>query len=304
MKNKHSHFRKTILLLSLVLGLVLAIVVVLYAMQRYSSINNDNVSVSDKALRDQTSSVKQFQNSDQAQNPDQLESQSLHPSADVTENSVIDSPVTKSPVTEIPVIEDPVIENPVVERKLSFQDHLAIQAELRLQSDVTYDGSYHKIAYPLGDVPAHIGVCTDVVIRSFRGLGIDLQKRVHEDMKRNFRSYPKKWRLTKPDTNIDHRRVLNLMAFFKRSGASLKITDNPLDYFAGNVVAWDLSKGKGAGKGKALMHIGIVSNYVSEFTSNPLIVHNIGAGPQMNDMLFDYKIIGHYKYGDIKTAQK
>lgn len=185
-------------------------------------------------------------------------------------------------------------ENTIIDRKLSFQDHLAMQAELRLQSDVTYDGSYRKIAYPMGDVPEDIGVCTDVVIRSYRKLGIDLQQRVHEDMKRSFRSYPTKWKLTEPDTNIDHRRVPNLMTFFKRAGASLKITDDPLDYYAGNVVAWELD----TGKGKRMVHIGIVSNYVSELTSNPLIIHNIGAGPQMNDMLFRHKIIGHYKYGE------
>ena len=208
--------------------------------------------------------------------------------------SSIDSTVTRVYSTKpifhrIPPSSE-IIEKRFAKSKLSFQDHLAIQAELRLQSDVTYDGSYHKITYPMGDVPENIGVCTDVVIRSFRGLGIDLQQRVHEDMKYSFRSYPTKWNLRKPDANIDHRRVPNLMTYFKRSGASLQITDDPLDYFAGNVVAWDLGKG--------LVHIGIVSNYVSELTSNPLIIHNIGAGPQMNDMLFDYKIIGHYKYGD------
>ncbi|MCL4115025.1 UNVERIFIED_CONTAM: hypothetical protein GTU68_036139 [Idotea baltica] len=146
----------------------------------------------------------------------------------------------------------------------------------------------------MGDVPENIGVCTDVVIRSFRGLGVDLQQRVHEDMKRNFRSYPRKWKLSKPDTNIDHRRVPSLMTYFKRAGASLPITENPLDYFAGNVVAWELN----TAKGKRMLHIGIVSNYVSELTSNPLIVHNIGAGPQLDDMLFRHKIIGHYKYGE------
>ena len=240
--------------------LLLSLLVGLFAIGRYSSFYSDE-------LRDQSSSLNP------PHKPDQLESQSVqHP---------------LEPIVDV-------LKPPIVERKLSFQDHLAIQAELRLQSDVTYDGSYHKIRYPLGDVPSHIGVCTDVVIRSFRGLGIDLQQRVHEDMKRNFRSYPRKWKLSKPDTNIDDRRVPNLMTYFKRAGALLKITDNPLDYFAGNVVAWDISEGKG----KGLVHIGIVSNYVSELTSNPLIVHNIGAGPQMNDMLFDYKIIGHYKYGE------
>ncbi len=240
--------------------LLLILLVGLFAIGRYSSFYNDG-------LGDQSSSLNP------THNPDQLKS----PSAPDSFESIVD-----------------ILEPPIVERKLSFQDHLAIQAELRLQSDVRYDGSYLKIGYPLGDVPAHIGVCTDVVIRSFRGLGIDLQQRVHEDMKRNFRSYPTKWKLSKPDTNIDHRRVPNLMTYFKRAGASLKITDNPFDYFAGNIVAWDISQGKG----KGLVHIGIVSNYVSEVTGNPLIVHNIGAGPQMNDMLFDFKIIGHYKYGE------
>ena len=228
------------------------------------------ISVNFNKFGDQSSSVNQPHHSDQRY------------------NQQIQSPVE-------------VIEKPIVERVLSFQDHLAIQAELRLQSNVRYDGSYHKIAYPMGDVPENIGVCTDVVIRSFRGLGIDLQQRIHEDMKRNFRSYPKKWKLTKPDPNIDHRRVPNLMTYFERAGASLPITDDPMDYLAGNVVAWDLSKpgeAKGEGNGKAMLHIGIVSNYVSEHTSNPLIVHNIGAGPQLNDMLFDFKIIGHYKYNE------
>ena len=175
--------------------------------------------------------------------------------------------------------------------RLSFQDHLAIQAELRLQSDVTYDGRYLKIAYPMGDVPKDMGVCTDVVIRSFRGLGIDLQQRVHEDMKKSFRSYPKKWGLKKPDTNIDHRRVPNLMTYFERKGTSLGISNDPLDYYAGDIVTWNLDNG--------MVHIGIVSNYLSENTNNPLIIHNIGAGPQMNDMLFDFEITGHYKYGNL-----
>lgn len=236
--------------------LLLSLLIGLFAIGRYSSFYNDG-------LRDQSSSLNP------TNDPNQLESQNAQHSL----QAIVD-----------------VLEPPVVEKNLSFQDHLAIQAELRLQSDVRYDGSYYKIGYPLGDIPAHIGVCTDVVIRSFRGLGIDLQQRVHEDMKVSFRSYPTKWKLSKPDTNIDHRRVPNLMTYFKRAGTSLKITDNPLDYFAGSVVAWDLGKG--------LVHIGIVSNYVSEVTGNPLIVHNIGAGPQMNDMLFDFKIIGHYKYGE------
>jgi uncharacterized protein YijF (DUF1287 family) len=178
----------------------------------------------------------------------------------------------------------------------SFQDHLARQAELRLQSNVTYDGRYVKIGYPMGDVPKNIGVCTDVVIRSFRGLGIDLQQRVHEDMKRNFHRYPNNWRLSKPDTNIDHRRVPNLITYFKRIGASLAVTHNPADYKVGNIVTWDLGQG--------LTHIGIVSNSVSAITGNPLIVHNIGAGPELNDMLFKHRITGHFNYGTALSSSR
>lgn len=182
------------------------------------------------------------------------------------------------------------VEPAISRNNLSFQSNeLAYQAELRLQSNVTYDGRYLRMAYPMGDVPENIGVCTDVVIRSLRGLGIDLQQRVHEDMKRNFRSYPNKWQLTRPDSNIDHRRVPNLMTFFKRAGAALRITSNPLDYRAGEIVAWEMGNG--------MTHIGIVSTHVSEKTGNPLIVHNIGIGPELTDILFDFKIIGHYKYG-------
>jgi len=171
----------------------------------------------------------------------------------------------------------------------SFYDALAAKAEDRLKASVTYDGRYYKIGYPMGDVPSNIGVCTDVVIRSYRALGIDLQEKVHIDMKNNFLSYPKMWGLTSPDTNIDHRRVPNLMTFFNRSGAALPITNNPVDYGPGHVVAWDLGGG--------IMHIGIVSSKKSSKSGNPLIVHNIGLGPKLEDILFYYKIIGYYKYG-------
>ncbi|WP_299881401.1 DUF1287 domain-containing protein [uncultured Cocleimonas sp.] len=263
MKSKQNHYRKAILLLALVVGLIATVQLSSIKHHELKDITfNENV-FKDAALKGQATVLNPTQDSDQRP-------------------------------TDVELIEQTIIEVP--EKELTFQDHLAIQAELRLLSDVRYDGSYLKIAYPMGDVPENIGVCTDVVIRSFRGLGIDLQQRVHEDMKRNFRSYPNKWKLSKPDTNIDHRRVPNLMTFFERAGASLPITNDPMDYLAGNVVAWDLSQTNGSNtKGKSMLHIGIVSNFVSEHTSNPLIVHNIGGGPQMNDMLFDFKIIGHYK---------
>ncbi len=166
---------------------------------------------------------------------------------------------------------------------------LAEAALVRTTQNVVYDGSYHSIAYPGGDVPANIGVCTDVVIRSYRALGIDLQKLVHEDMRANFASYPKIWGLKSTDRNIDHRRVPNLRVFFTRHGQSLPLSENPADYLPGDLVTWNLNKSG------SLPHIGIISDQKSP-EGVPLVVHNIGAGPQIEDMLFDYKMTGHYRY--------
>lgn len=160
----------------------------------------------------------------------------------------------------------------------------------RTKHAVTYDGSYHRLVYPMGDVPANIGVCTDVVIRAYRAsLGIDLQQRVHEDMKQAFGKYPKTWGLSRPDPNIDHRRVPNLEAFLKRHGETLPITDNPDDYRPGDLVTWRLT-------GTGLPHIGIVTSRRAPITGNPIIAHNIGRGPELSDMLFDYRISGHFRY--------
>jgi len=169
-----------------------------------------------------------------------------------------------------------------------FSNILSEAAIGRTQHTVRYDGRYRKISYPNGDVPDHIGVCTDVVIRSYRKLGIDLQKDIHEDMKDHFDKYPKLWGLSKPDPNIDHRRVPNIQTLFKRKGVLLPITKNPNDYVVGDIVSWMLPSN--------LPHIGIVIDSRSENNSKPLIVHNIGAGVVVEDMLFDYQITGHYRY--------
>ncbi|MHC9511998.1 DUF1287 domain-containing protein [Kangiella sp. M94] len=160
----------------------------------------------------------------------------------------------------------------------------------RTQYDITYDGRYLAIDYPNGDVPADIGVCTDVVIRSYRKLGIDLQQAVHEDMRDSFDQYPSKriWGLNTTDKNIDHRRVPNLQTFFARHGESLTISQSADHYQAGDMVSWMLPGN--------LPHIGIVTDQKDAKSGNPLIVHNIGAGPKLEDMLFDYKITGHYRY--------
>lgn len=153
--------------------------------------------------------------------------------------------------------------------------------------EVTYDPSYFSIPYPNGDVPADKGVCTDVVIRAYRKLGIDLQQKVHEDMKANFHLYPKNWGLKTTDKNIDHRRVPNLMTFFGRFGSTLPVTQNAADYKPGDIVCWNLGGG--------ITHIGIVVDQKSS-TRIPMIVHNIGGGQVMENCLFNFKIIGHYSY--------
>lgn len=156
--------------------------------------------------------------------------------------------------------------------------------------DIVYDGQYRRISYPMGDVPAHVGVCSDVIIRAYRGVDIDLQKLVHEDMKKNFGAYPKLWGLRRPDRNIDHRRVPNLRVFFKRHGKVLNVSDDPTDYKPGDIVTWNLRQNG------SLPHTGIVTNIYSSNNERPLIMHNIGGGQVLADMLFDFKITGHYRY--------
>lgn len=172
----------------------------------------------------------------------------------------------------------------------SFSELLTEAAKERTAFDVQYDGSYYGIGYPNGDVPEGIGVCTDVIIRSYRKLGIDLQVLVHEDMRDNFNQYPSKriWGLSTTDKNIDHRRVPNLQTFFSRHGTSLPVSSNSSSYQAGDIVTWMLPGN--------LPHIGIVIDKYSDGKKRPLIVHNIGAGTVIEDMLFDYKITGHYRF--------
>lgn len=170
----------------------------------------------------------------------------------------------------------------------TFSQSLVIAALERTQHQVTYDGRYLKLKYPNGDVPANIGVCTDVIIRAYRQLNIDLQKDVHEDMQANFKSYPKLWGLQTTDKNIDHRRVPNLQTLFKRKGKVLPVSTDGSKYQAGELVTWILPGN--------LPHIGIVTDKKSSDGKRPLIVHNIGAGPKLEDILFNYPITGRYYY--------
>ena len=180
---------------------------------------------------------------------------------------------------------------------VSFEDDIVSALMERTTHQVTYDGAYLSIAYPNGDVPDNIGVCTDVIIRSYRKLGVDLQKLVHEDMLKNFSLYPSHriWGLKTTDKNIDHRRVPNLQTFFQRHGQELSTSNDSTDYKPGDIVTWMLPGN--------LPHIGIVIDRVSDSSDNPLIVHNIGRGPNVDDMLFDFKITGHYRFVPTKYAQ-
>ena len=178
--------------------------------------------------------------------------------------------------------------NICVSQSLSKPLNLSDSALELTKQKVTYDPSYFSIDYPNGDIPSDKGVCTDVVIRAYRKIGIDLQQEVHEDMKSNFKKYPAIWGLKSTDRNIDHRRVPNLMVFFNRKGASLPITHNASDYKPGDIVCWNL--------GGATTHIGIVVNKKSNQGNRYLIVHNIGNGQVLEDCLFNFKIIGHYRY--------
>jgi len=176
----------------------------------------------------------------------------------------------------------------VIAQEADFYDKLSDAALTLTKQRVRYDPAYVRIPYPNGDVAPDRGVCTDVVIRAYRILGIDLQKEVHEDMKNNFSKYPANWGLKNPDKNIDHRRVPNLMTFFSRFGTVKIITDNPGDYLPGDIVCWNLGGG--------VTHIGIVVDKKSGNGKQYKIVHNIGSGQVLEDCLFDYKIIGHYRY--------
>lgn len=170
----------------------------------------------------------------------------------------------------------------------NFYDSLSDSALALTREKVVYDPAYFSIAYPKGDVPVGKGVCTDVIIRAYRKMNIDLQKGVHEDMKLNFNKYPNHWGLTRTDRNIDHRRVPNLMVFFSRFGTVKSLSKKAEDYLPGDIVCWNLGGGT--------THIGIVVNRKSADGKRNLIVHNIGAGQVVADCLFDYRIIGHYAY--------
>jgi uncharacterized protein YijF (DUF1287 family) len=180
---------------------------------------------------------------------------------------------------------------PLTESQRSeFLRRLSDAAIERTDHTVRYEPAYVRIPYPEGDVPAGTGVCTDEVIRAYRALGIDLQKEVHEDIEANFSVYPNhlRWMQWRSDANIDHRRVPNLMVFFSRKGERLSLSTQGSEYHPGDLVTWDLGGG--------VPHIGIVVDRKSSSSGRYMVVHNIGQGPKLEDVLFNWKITGHYRY--------
>jgi uncharacterized protein YijF (DUF1287 family) len=164
---------------------------------------------------------------------------------------------------------------------------IATAARSQVGKTLRYDPSYKTLKYPNGDLDISVGVCTDVVIRALRGsLGLDLQKSVHEDMAKNFRKYPQSWGLRGPDKNIDHRRVPNLQAYFKRQGYELVVSKDKKDYKPGDLVTCMVPPN--------LPHIMVVSDRVTEI-GRPLVIHNIGGGAREEDRLFEFKLTGHYR---------
>ena len=182
----------------------------------------------------------------------------------------------------------------------SAQGNEALKAVTAARAQIgvttTYDSAYSRIAYPMGDVPQERGVCSDVIIRAYRKAGIDLQQIVHKDMQANFSSYPKIWSLKKTDSNIDHRRVPNLEVFFKRQGKALTDLQTAKSFKSGDIVSWRLANG--------MAHIGIVSNKKTLFDSRPMIIHNIGQGTQEEDVLFAWRIVGHYRWFNVLGANR
>jgi len=189
----------------------------------------------------------------------------------------------------------------------AFSDRLIKAGLERVGKTLIYDPAYRQLSYPGGNVPDDRGVCTDVVIRAYRALGIDLQQLVHEDMRVAFSQYPKRWSLRRPDRNIDHRRVPNLRRFLVRHGKVLSVSLQAKDYKAGDLVTWDITspvdktRQTSGRKSPRLTfarkpHIGIVTDRLSSDGERPLIVHNIGIGARLDDILFRFQITGRYRF--------
>lgn len=170
----------------------------------------------------------------------------------------------------------------------SDTDRMVAAAMAQVGVTILYAPAYRRLDYPGGDVPIDRGVCTDVLIRALRTVGVDLQVEVHRDMQAGFDAYPDHWGLNRPDPNIDHRRVPNLERFFQRAGKSLPVSTDPEDFMPGDFVSWRLDGGQ--------PHIGIVSGTLAADGRRPLIIHNIGNGVQVEDVLLDWKMTGHFRY--------
>jgi hypothetical protein len=171
----------------------------------------------------------------------------------------------------------PLVPSVLGERLVLWESRLIAAARSQIGITRAYDRAYVSLAYPNGDVPRDRGVCTDVVVRAYRdAFAFDLQSAVHDDMGAAFSAYPQIWGLTRPDRNIDHRRVPNLETYLRRHGTELAVPDTLADWQAGDLYTMRLNG--------RLPHIGIVSNKVTPMGHN-YVIHNIGAGTAEDDIL-------------------
>ena len=173
---------------------------------------------------------------------------------------------------------------PAVAQTPNFGVRVALGAEARTRRVEIYDPAYRAIAYPMGDVPDDRGVCADTVVRAFRAADVDLQQLVHRDMAAAFSAYPKIWGLRRPDANIDHRRVPNLETFFTRKGASLGREVDARALLPGDLISWRIP----------VPHIGVVSTQSAR--GRPLMVHNVGAGSRLEDVLYEWPVQGWFRW--------
>ena len=169
---------------------------------------------------------------------------------------------------------------------------LVTAAESQIGVTTIYDAAYARIAFPGGDVSPERGVCTDVIVRAYRAaFSYDLQARLNADMRVAFSTYPKRWGVAAPDTNIDHRRVPNLQTFMARRGAELPRPATSAGWQPGDIVTQLVPGGR--------PHIGIVSATRAPGTDRLEVIHNIGFGTQRNDILDLLQVTGRYRLLDV-----
>lgn len=171
---------------------------------------------------------------------------------------------------------------------VTLLEQVSSHAEMQTYQNTIYDGSYVGIGYPGGDVGYQQGVCTDVVIRAFRIIDIDLQELIHNDMKNDLETYNKRYKTKAVDKNIDHRRTQNIQTYLTKIGAKIKVPNSIDQYKPGDILFWDIAAG----------HTGIVVSSRTNDGYNRLVVHNIGGGAVYENLLSCWTPVEVYRLND------